>query len=66
MGDVERIEQDVRALSPEELAQFRAWFLDYDWTAWDRQLERDVQSGKLDHLADKAFRDHAAGKTTPL
>jgi hypothetical protein len=66
MGNVERIEQDVRALSPEELAKFRAWFLEYDWAAWDRQLERDVQAGKLDTLADKALRDHAAGKTKPL
>ncbi len=66
MGNVERIEQDVRALSPEELAQFRAWFLEYDWAEWDRQLERDVQAGKLDRLADKALRDHAAGKTKPF
>ena len=66
MGNVERIEQDVRALSPEELAKFRAWFLEYDWAAWDRQLKRDVQAGKLDTLADKALRDHAAGKTKPL
>ena len=66
MGDVEKIVQDVRALSPEELAQFRAWFLEYDWAAWDRRFERDVQAGTLDHLADKALRDHAAGKTKPL
>ena len=66
MGKVEKIEQDVQALSPEELAQFRAWFLEYDWAAWDRQVERDVQAGRLDALAEKALCDHAAGKTTPL
>ncbi len=69
MGKVEKIEQDVQALSPEELAQFRAWFLEYDWAAWDRRLERDVRdvrAGKLDDLAEKALRDHAAGKTKPL
>ena len=66
MGKVEKIEQEVQALSPGELAQFRAWFLEYDWAAWDRQLERDVQAGKLNGLAEKALRDHAAGKTTPL
>ena len=66
MGDVEKIEQEVRALSPEELAQLPAWFLEHDWADWDRQLERDVRAGKLDQLADKALRDHAAGKTTPL
>ena len=66
MGKVEKAEQEVQALSPEELAQFRAWFLEYDWAAWDRQLERDVQAGRLDQLAEKALRDHAAGKTTPI
>lgn len=66
MGKVEKIEQEVQALSPAELAQFRAWFLEFDWAAWDRQLERDVQAGRLDDLAEKALRDHATGKTTPL
>lgn len=66
MGKVEKIEHEVQALSPAELAGFRAWFLEYDWAAWDRQLERDVQAGRLDDLAEKALRDHAAGKTTPL
>ena len=66
MGKVERIEQEIQALSPDELAQLRAWFLEYDWVAWDRQIERDVQAGRLDELADKALRDHAADKTTPL
>jgi len=66
MSKVEKIEQDIQALSPEELAQFRVWFLEYDWAAWDRQVERDIQAGRLDDLAEKALRDHAAGKTTPL
>lgn len=66
MGKVEKIEQEVQALSPEELAQFRAWFLEYDWAVWDRLLERDVQAGRLDELAEKALRAHAAGQTTPL
>jgi hypothetical protein len=44
MGQVEKIQQEVQALSPAELAQFRAWFLEYDWAVWDRQLERDVQT----------------------
>ena len=66
MGRIEKIEQEVQALSPDELAQFRAWFLEYDWAAWDRQIERDAQAGRLDDLAAKALRDHSAGKTTPL
>jgi len=66
MSKIEELEQKVRALSPEELARFREWFLEFDWAAWDRQLERDVRAGKLDAMAEKALRDHAAGKTKPL
>jgi hypothetical protein len=66
MGKIEKIEQEVQALSPEELARFRAWFLEYDWAGWDRQIEHDAQAGRLDDLAAKALRDHAAGKTTPI
>jgi hypothetical protein len=66
MGKIEKIEQDVQALSPEELAQFRAWFLEYDWAIWDRQIERDAEAGRLDSLAARALRDHAAGKTSPI
>ena len=66
MGKIGNIERQIEALSPEELAQFRAWFLEFDWAAWDRQLEADIQAGKLDRLAQEARRDHAAGKTTPL
>lgn len=66
MSKVEDIERQIEALSPEELVQLRAWFLEFDWAAWDRQLEADVQAGKLDRLAQQAHRDHAAGKTTPL
>jgi len=66
VSKVERIEREIQALSSEELAQFRGWVLDFDWEAWDRQLERDIQAGKLDALADEALREHAAGKTKPL
>jgi len=66
MGRSEKIEQEIQALSPEELAQFRAWFLEYDWAIWDGQIERDAEAGRLDDLATRALRDHAAGKTTPI
>ena len=53
MGRIEDIEQQVKLLSPEELAQFRAWFLEFDSAAWDRQLACDVGAGKLDALAQQ-------------
>jgi hypothetical protein len=66
MSKVEQLEQQVQSLSDEELAQFRAWFHEFDWAMWDRQFERDIVAGRLDALGEKALRDHASGKTTPL
>jgi hypothetical protein len=66
MGKLEQLEHQIQSLSPEELAAFRSWFLEFDWQAWDGQLERDVTAGKLDKLADQALAHHDGGKTTPL
>lgn len=66
MGRVESLQQQIQALSTEELAELREWFLELDWKLWDAQLERDIGAGRLDDLADRALRDHAAGKSTPL
>lgn len=66
MADLERIEGEIRSLSKEELSEFRAWFQEYDWQAWDRELEKDVAKGKLDSLADTALSDHEAGHTKAL
>ena len=60
MTTVKDIEQAIQHLPPKKLAEFRSWYSDFDAAQWDKQLERDVKAGKLDALADKALRDHAA------
>ena len=66
MTKVESIEREVRGLSAGELANFREWFAEFDAAEWDRQLDADVTSGKLDRLADAALADHNAGRSRTL
>jgi hypothetical protein len=66
MTRIEKLEREVQALSQEELAQFRDWFVEYDWAMWDCQIERDSADGKLDGLVAQARRDHDAGRSTDL
>jgi hypothetical protein len=66
MSRVEALERQIRELAPQELAEFRRRFAEIDAQAWDRQFEADVKAGKLDALAEKALRAHAAGETTKL
>ena len=42
MTKVEQLEHEVRALSSEELASFREWFVAFDAADWDRQFEVDA------------------------
>jgi hypothetical protein len=66
MTKVEKIEQDVRKLSRDELLAFRKWFREYDSDEWDRQIEDDVRAGKLDKVAEEALAAHRAGKSKEL
>jgi hypothetical protein len=49
-----------------ELAEFRRWFVEFDGNAWDRQIEQDASSGKLDQLAAEALADYSVGSARHL
>jgi hypothetical protein len=62
MSELEEIERRIRNLSAEDLARFRAWFIEFDHLMWDRQIEADSKAGKLDKLAAEALADYKTGK----
>jgi hypothetical protein len=66
VSKVEQIEKRIENLSPEDLAQFRGWFLHYDSRVWDHQITADSQAGRLDSLIAEAFADYAAGEAREL
>jgi len=45
---------------------FRDWFAKFDADEWDRQIEADIQAGKLDKLAAKALSEHKRGESRAL
>jgi hypothetical protein len=52
------LESEVARLSKPDLAVFTKWFENFVADNWDKQIEADVASGKLDSLAlqaDKHF-----------
>ncbi|WP_396432550.1 hypothetical protein [Limnohabitans sp.] len=66
MANVKAIESAVESLPPVELAEFRRWFAEFDGNAWDKQIEQDAASGKLDLLAAEAIADYLAGSARQL
>ena len=59
MSTVQEIEAAISKLNETELAEIRAWI-------WEREVERDAVSGKLDFLAEEALQEHRDGKTRRL
>ncbi len=53
-GRLTELETAVEQLSEPDYDKFRRWFLERDWQAWDRELEADSASGKLDFLVREA------------
>jgi hypothetical protein len=42
------------------------WLRDYFNAKWDKQMDEDITSGRLDPLWEKAKADIAAGRVKPL
>ena len=65
MITVKELAKAVSGLSPEQLAEFRAWFKSFDTARWDRKIDEDVTSGRLGRILEKALGDYRKGKEKP-
>ena len=61
MTTVAEIAGAVKRLPKKDLVKFRKWFVDYDATAWDRQIESDQSAGRLEAMIRESRRDHLVG-----
>ena len=66
MSEVKQLAKRIENLTPQDFAEFRAWFFEFDARVWDRQIEADVKAGKLDSLIAEALADYKAGKAREL
>jgi len=66
MTKIELIEKQIADLDYDSFAQLREWFIEFDQAIWDKKLESDSNSGKLDFLINAALVEHQSGETTDL
>ena len=64
--NIQAIEQAIQQLPPQDLAEFRHWFVQFDDAVWDAQIEADAGAGKLDALAAEALAEYHNGKARQL
>jgi hypothetical protein len=63
---IEEIEKAVARLATDNLARFRAWFEEFEAAHFDRKIEQDAASGRLDRLAEQALADYRQGRTREI
>jgi hypothetical protein len=63
---VQEIEKAITQLKGDELSQLITWFEEYQADLWDKQIESDALSGRLDKLVAEAKAEYDAGQCRPL
>ncbi len=66
MHTLSEIEATITQLSKVEARELLDWLQNYLDNAWDRQIETDAKSGRLDALIQRAELDIAANRIKPL
>ena len=63
---VREIETAITKLSQRDLAELAVWFAEYHEAEWDRQIERDLETGRLDVLLAEVDAEIERDGTRPL
>ena len=65
-NEIEFLENRIAKLDNDSFSMLRDWFIEFDQARWDKKLEADSNSGKLDFLINAALAEHQAVKTRDL
>lgn len=64
MKTANEIQMEIETLPPQEYIKLVKWFSEQDRKAWDQELIKDSQSGKLDFLLEEAMNEKKNGQLT--
>ena len=56
IAQVEELQVAIESLPYQEYIRLMQWFSERDWKKWDRQIEADSESGKLDFLIEETLK----------
>ena len=63
---VAEIESAIAQLPARDFAELMSWLEEFHQRAWDRQIENDLASGRLDSVIAEAEAEYHQGLTQPL
>jgi len=66
MSKVDELMAEIERLPGEEFTELFRWLSEKDWERWDKEIEADSQSGRLDFLMRQAREEKARGTLKDL
>jgi hypothetical protein len=63
---VKEIENAITQLPAKEVAELMSWLAEHHAQVWERQIEDDLDAGRLDSLLAEVDREYGAGLAQPL
>ncbi len=66
MSKIDELKVQIERLPSEEFTELCRWLSEKDWERWDKQIEADCQSGRLDFLVREVREEKATGTLTDL
>ena len=66
MSKVDDLKTEIERLPSEEFTELVRWLSEMDWERWDKEIEADSKTGKLDFLVREALDAKAKGTLKDL
>ena len=63
---VQEIESAIVQLPSKEVAELMSWLSEHHAQLWDKQIEEDLEAGRLDALLAEVDQEYDAGLARPL
>jgi hypothetical protein len=63
---VTEIQAAITELTSDDLADLMNWLDDYQPKLWDKQIDEDLQAGRLDKVLAEVDREYETGLAEPL
>jgi len=66
MSKMDELKAEIESLPSEEFIEIFRWLSEKGWEKWDKEIEADSRSGRLDFLAREAHEGKAKGTLKDL
>ncbi len=63
---IREIEAAITRLTARDLAELMTWLEEHHAQVWDKQIEDDLEAGRLDNLLSEVDDEYEAGLSQPL